>query len=235
MLLSSYEWILFDADETLFSFDAFRGLKQMFAGYGVDFSAADFAEYQLVNKPLWLQYQNGDISATSLQHRRFQLWAQRLSQTPAQLNSDFLAAMAEICQPLDGVSNLLNALRGQVKLGIITNGFTELQQVRLQRTGFREHFDLLVISEQIGVAKPHPQIFEHALAAMGSPARERVLMVGDNPDADILGGLNAGLHTCWLNADNKPQPAHIQPHYQVSSMAELELKLFAPSSALSSR
>ncbi len=226
MLLKSYEWILFDADETLFEFDACRGLKHMFAGYGVEFSDHDFVEYQTVNKPLWVQYQNGEIGATQLQHQRFQAWAQRLSQTPAQLNRDFLAAMAEICQPLQGVTNLLNALRGRVKLGIITNGFTELQQVRLERTGFLEHFDLLVISEQVGVAKPHPDIFEHALAAMGSPARDRVLMVGDNPDSDIVGGHLAGFHTCWLNADNKPTPNYINPRYQVASMAELERKLF---------
>jgi YjjG family noncanonical pyrimidine nucleotidase len=226
MLVNSYDWILFDADETLFEFDAYRGLQQMFADYDVEFTEIDFIEYQSVNKPLWEQYQQGAITATELQHRRFSRWARQVSQTPAQLNSDFLAAMAEICQPLHGVSNLLNALRGRVKLGIITNGFTELQQRRLERTGFREHFDLLVISEQIGVAKPHPDIFEHALAAMGTPARKRVLMVGDNLDADIVGGLNAGLHTCWVNAANKPTPKHIAPHYQVTSMAELEQKLF---------
>ena len=226
MLVNRYDWILFDADETLFEFDAYRGLQQMFVRYDVDFSKNDFIEYQSLNKPLWDQYQQGAITATQLQHQRFQAWAQRLSQSPAQLNRDFLAAMAEICQPLHGVTNLLNALRGRVKLGIITNGFTELQQVRLERTGFLEHFDLLVISEQVGVAKPHPDIFEHALAAMGTPARDRVLMVGDNPDSDIVGGHLAGLHTCWLNADNKPTPNYINPHYQVASMAELERKLF---------
>ena len=226
MLVNRYDWILFDADETLFEFDAYRGLQQMFVRYDVDFSKNDFIEYQSRNKPLWDQYQQGAITATQLQHQRFQAWAQRLSQSPAQLNSDFLAAMAEICQPLHGVTDLLNALRGRVKLGIITNGFTELQQVRLERTGFLEHFDLLVISEQVGVAKPHPDIFEHALAAMGTPARDRVLMVGDNPDSDIVGGHLAGLHTCWLNADNKPTPNYINPHYQVASMAELERKLF---------
>jgi 5'-nucleotidase len=130
--------------------------------------------------------------------------------------------MADICAPLHGASKLLNTLRGKVKLGIITNGFTELQQVRLERTGFRDHFDVLIISEQVGVAKPHPDIFEHALSVMGHPSRDKVLMVGDNPDSDILGGLNAGLHTCWVNADNKPEPADIKPHYQVSSLTELE-------------
>ncbi|HFE7748092.1 MULTISPECIES: pyrimidine 5'-nucleotidase [Enterobacter] len=220
--MKPYEWILFDADETLFEFDALRGLKLMFSRFGINFSDADFSEYQLVNKPLWVQYQNGEISATQLQHQRFQSWAQRLDETPKALNSAFLSAMADICAPLHGAANLLNTLRGKMKLGIITNGFTELQQVRLERTGFRDHFDVLIISEQVGVAKPHPEIFEYALSAMGHPSRERVLMVGDNPDSDILGGLNAGLHTCWVNADNKPEPTDIKPHYQVSSLSELE-------------
>lgn len=220
--MKPYEWILFDADETLFEFDALRGLKLMFSRFGINFSDADFSEYQLVNKPLWVQYQNGEISATQLQHQRFQSWAERLDETPKTLNSAFLSAMADICAPLHGAANLLNTLRGKMKLGIITNGFTELQQVRLERTGFRDHFDVLIISEQVGVAKPHPEIFEYALSAMGHPSRERVLMVGDNPDSDILGGLNAGLHTCWVNADNKPEPTDIKPHYQVSSLSELE-------------
>ena len=220
--MKSYEWILFDADETLFEFDALRGLKLMFSRFGVDFSDADFSEYQSVNKPLWVQYQNGEISAAQLQHQRFESWAQRLDETPKTLNSAFLSAMADICQPLNGAADLLNTLRGKVKLGIITNGFTELQQIRLERTGFREHFDVLIISEQVGVAKPHPDIFAHALSTMGNPSRERVLMVGDNPDSDILGGLNAGLHTCWVNTDNKPVPVGITPHYQVSSLPELE-------------
>ena len=220
--MKPYEWILFDADETLFEFDALRGLKLMFSRFGINFSDADFSEYQLVNKPLWVQYQNGEISATQLQCQRFQSWAERLDETPKTLNSAFLSAMADICAPLQGAANLLNTLRGKMKLGIITNGFTELQQVRLERTGFRDHFDVLIISEQVGVAKPHPEIFEYALSAMGHPSRERVLMVGDNPDSDILGGLNAGLHTCWVNADNKPEPTDIKPHYQVSSLSELE-------------
>ena len=220
--MKPYEWILFDADETLFEFDALRGLKLMFSRFGINFSDADFSEYQLVNKPLWVQYQNGEISATQLQYQRFQSWAERLDETPKTLNSAFLSAMADICAPLQGAANLLNTLRGKMKLGIITNGFTELQQVRLERTGFRDHFDVLIISEQVGVAKPHPEIFEYALSAMGHPSRERVLMVGDNPDSDILGGLNAGPHTCWVNADNKPEPTDIKPHYQVSSLSELE-------------
>ena len=212
-----YQWILFDADETLFCFDAFAGLKLMFQGFGVDFTPADFDEYQLVNKPLWVDYQDGKITAAELQTIRFEPWAAKLAVTALTLNSAFLSAMAEICAPLPGVRELLAALQGKAKLGIITNGFTELQTVRLKRTGLQHHFDILVISENVGIAKPDVGIFEHALHLMGNPARDTVLMVGDNPHSDIQGGINAGIHTCWYNVHDHQAPAGIAPHYQVSS------------------
>ena len=221
-LLKHYDWILFDADETLFEFDALAGLKLMFSRFNVDFTEQDYQEYQLINKPLWVDYQNNQITAKVLQCRRFDVWSARLNMLSENLNSAFLSAMAEICVPLEGAVSLLEFLSGKVKLGIITNGFTELQQERLERTGLKHHFEFIVISEEVGLAKPHSGIFDHALALMGNPERDRVLMVGDNPDSDILGGINAGFHTCWLNADNREVPAHITPTHQVISLGELE-------------
>ncbi|PKH25381.1 noncanonical pyrimidine nucleotidase, YjjG family [Enterobacterales bacterium CwR94] len=224
-MLTHWDWILFDADDTLFHFDSFAGLQRLFAHYDVPFTRTDFDAYQAVNQPLWVEYQNGTISALQLQHRRFEGWAQRLNVTPHDLNEGFLAAMAEICLPLDGATALLEALKGRVKMGIITNGFTALQQARLTRTGFLDHFDLLVISEQVGYAKPHPAIFDHALQRAGNPPRERVMMVGDNPDSDILGGINAGLATCWLNVHQRARPQGITPTWEVQSLHELHQKL----------
>ena len=217
-----WDWILFDADETLFTFDAFSGLQRMFNDYSVTFTPDDYQAYQAVNKPLWVDYQNGAITASQLQLRRFESWADRLSVPPEDLNSAFLNAMAEICTPLPGAVSLLNALKGKVKMGIITNGFTALQQIRLARTGLRDMFDVLVISEQVGVAKPDRKIFDYALAQMGNPSRERVLMVGDTAESDILGGMNAGLATCWLNAHGRALPQGVFPTWQVASLVELE-------------
>ena len=220
--MKSYEWIFFDADDTLFDFDAFRGLQLMFGNLGVTFTEQDYQDYEIINKPLWVEYQNGTITAQQLQVQRFNTWADKLFVSPQSLNSAFMTAMAEICRPLAGAASLLFALKGSLKFGIITNGFTELQQIRLERTGFKDYFDLLVTSEQAGIAKPHPGIFEYALSLIGNPARTQVLMVGDNPYSDILGGINAGLDTCWLNVNNKPAPEGILPSYEVSSLAALE-------------
>ncbi|HGX4500576.1 TPA: HAD-IA family hydrolase, partial [Escherichia coli] len=77
-------------------------------------------------------------------------------------------------------------------------------------------------SEEVGVAKPNKKIFDYALEQAGNPDRSRVLMVGDTAESDILGGINAGLATCWLNAHNREQPEGIAPTWTVSSLHELE-------------
>lgn len=225
--VKAFSWILFDADETLFHFDAYAGLQLLFKSYGVDFTPEHYQVYQALNQPLWLQYQNSEISAQQLQEQRFGYWGEQLKVAPSVLNAGFLQAMAHVCTPLPGAVSLLNALQGKAKLGIITNGFTDLQQIRLERTGLHNHFDILVISEQVGVAKPHPQIFAHAMQLMGSPDPASVLMVGDNPIADIGGGKQAGFYTCWLNRSGATLPAGISADAEVQSLAQLETLLSA--------
>ncbi|MGK8934193.1 pyrimidine 5'-nucleotidase [Pluralibacter gergoviae] len=223
--MTNWDWIFFDADETLFTFDSFSGLQRLFLDYSVTFTADDFQYYQAVNKPLWVDYQNGAITSLQLQHMRFESWASRLRVKPGDLNEAFMTAMAEICAPLPGAVSLLNALKGKVKMGIITNGFTSLQQRRLERTGLSDYFDLMIISEEVGVAKPDRRIFDYALEQAGNPDRSRVMMVGDNASSDVLGGINAGLATCWLNAHQQELPAGISPTWTVTTLAELEQRL----------
>ncbi|RZF79132.1 dUMP phosphatase [Pseudoalteromonas sp. CO325X] len=220
-----YPWILFDADETLFHFDAKAGLTHMFARYEVDFADADYRTFEAVNRPLWVAYQDNTITAQQLQERRFEQWSERLGVSARELNLRFMEAMAEICQPLPGAIELLNALQGKAKLGIITNGFTELQSARLEKTGLKGAFEWLVISEQVGYAKPHMAVFDHAFALMGHPPKEQILMVGDTLESDIVGGINAGIDTCWLNRHEKQAPAHMTPTYEVKSLCQLRTLL----------
>ena len=77
------------------------------------------------------------------------------------------------------------------------------------------------ISEKIGAAKPSAKFFEYALRDLGITNRRRVLVVGDDLLADIKGGLNAGLDTCWVNFKNQENNTGIQPKYTVTSFEEL--------------
>lgn len=219
----TYQWVLFDADETLFHFDNFSGLKHLFAQYDVVFGQTEFDQYQSLNKPLWVAYQEGKITAEQLQTRRFEYWSNRLNVDAKRLNEQFLDAMAQICTTLPGAVELVQFLHDKhIKMGIITNGFARLQQIRLERTGFLPYFSPVVISELVGVAKPHPRIFEKALEQMGYPDKKNILMVGDTLESDIRGGNEAGLDTCWLNHHrNQHQTSDIKPTYEIHSLFEL--------------
>ena len=216
-----YQWIFFDADETLFHFDNFAGLVRMFSKHGIDFKQSDFDAYQAINKPLWVEYQNGSITAEQLQTRRFKHWSEKLAISERTLNKEFLDAMAEICETLTGAEQLVQSLTAQgVKLGIITNGFKQLQKVRLEKTGLDQYFDSVITSEEIGVAKPNPIIFEAAMKSLSVTDKTKVLMVGDTLESDILGGIKFGIDTCWLNSHNKTNN-EIKPTFEVTSLQDL--------------
>lgn len=216
-----YDWVIFDADETLFHFDAFAGLKRLFQSYDVVFTKQDYDFYQQTNQPLWLAYQQGEISAKTLQVTRFNHWANKLNVSPEQLNTGFLNAMAQICKTLPGARRLLELLSPTTQLMIITNGFTALQQIRLEKTALSHFFEHVIISEQVGVAKPDVRIFEHAFSLMGNPDKSKVLMIGDTLSSDIQGGKNAGIDTCWINHDGEKVKDTVGATYQVACLTQL--------------
>ncbi|ALS99890.1 pyrimidine 5'-nucleotidase [Lacimicrobium alkaliphilum] len=222
-----YQWILFDADDTLFDFDAFAGLRLAFARFELDFAEQDFNLFLDVSMPLWRDYQEGRISSAELQRRRFEHWAARHGLDASVINEAFVEAMADSSRLLPGAAELLEALAGKATLGIITNGFTQMQQPRLDNNKVSHHFEHLVISEQVGVAKPHPDIFEHTFKLLGNPPKDNILMVGDNPHADVQGGINAGIHTCWLNHHGQARPEGITPHHEVQDLHQLRALLEA--------
>ncbi|HGO5853505.1 TPA: pyrimidine 5'-nucleotidase [Mannheimia haemolytica] len=216
-----YQWILFDADETLFSFNSYLGLKAMLARYQIDFSEQDYQQFQAVNKPLWVAYQNNEITAQDIQTRRFAKLSAQTGVEPLKLNQELMAEMALVSKPLEGVLEMLNALYGKVKMGIVTNGFTDLQQKRLENTDTAHFFDIVVISEQIGAAKPDRQVFDYAFALMDEFDKTKVLMVGDTLASDILGGNNAGIDTCWVNLHRADNNTQIKPTYEIHDIRQI--------------
>jgi len=217
-----YSYVLFDADETLFRFDILAGMTRMFKKYGVNFTQDDYIHYQKTNKQLWVDYQNGVISADYLQVTRFNEWSAKLNVSAKELNDAFLDAMAQICEPLPGAVELLNKLKPQARLGIITNGFARLQTVRLEHTGLKDMFEWLVISELVGIAKPNKAIFKHTFELMGNPDKSQILMVGDTASSDILGGNNVGIDTCWLQHPGEQLPEGITPTYTITKLEQLQ-------------
>lgn len=139
------------------------------------------AEYHALNHRLWQQYNSGEIDAAHLQQTRFSLFAEQVDVAPMAMNDTFLQQIIALSVPLEGVVETLEALKGQVRMGIITNGFSLPQRGRLSKLGWSEWFEPLVISDEVQVTKPAAAIFQHTLALMGQPSPARVLMVGTTP------------------------------------------------------
>jgi 5'-nucleotidase len=220
-LISQFDWILFDADNTLFHFNDYEGFKQLLNQYKLPIKENDFSDYKKLNTELWQAFERGEISANDIASQRFSKWAQVAQKTSEELNQHFLQIMVSACTPMPGVYQLLDFLKGKVKCAIITNGFEALQHERLKHHQLSSAFEFVLSSEKANSAKPNQPIFSQAFALMDQPARERVLMVGDNPHSDIVGGNNYGIYTCWLNSDNKIVPASIQPDFEISGLKEL--------------
>lgn len=218
-----YDWVVFDADETLFTFDTRQGLQSLFGRFKLTFDDQVLGEFKAVNAPLWQGFQNGALSATDIKRKRFLPWEQHFGMPSEDINTEFMHCMAAISETIDGTYPLLNALRGNVKMGIITNGFTELQQARLEKTQTQQYFDFLVVSEEVGIAKPDPAIFHHTRKQYMDDRvpQQRILMVGDNLHSDIVGGINAGWDTCWFNRSGDILSTDIAPTHTITHLDEL--------------
>ena len=106
---------------------------------------------------------------------------------------------------------------------LLTNGLKAVQRPRFARSALRECFHDVVISEEVGFAKPDPRIFDIAFERMGQPAKEEVLMVGDSLNADIRGGIGYGIDTCWFNPEGAPREggSELAIRYEIRHLGEL--------------
>ncbi|MGH9371872.1 MAG: HAD family hydrolase, partial [Vicinamibacterales bacterium] len=99
----------------------------------------------------------------------------------------------------------LRLVRERARVGIVSNNLLDEQQDKLRHCGLHALVDELVVSEEAGVSKPDPGIFEIALQRLGCPAEEAV-MVGDSWAADVIGAISAGIRPIWFNPMGKRAP-----------------------------
>jgi len=104
---------------------------------------------------------------------------------------------------LEGADAVVHGLLPDYRLALVTNGLQDVQRPRLLNSSLRDCFEHIFISEEIGAAKPTRTYFDAVFAALGQPAREKVLIIGDSLSSDMRGGLDYGIDTCWYNPKGK--------------------------------
>lgn len=215
-----------DLDDTLIDFkaNARASLAQMYRDEPMlrnHFADAESwtETYEIHNHRLWDLYSRSEITQPELRIERFRrplldggVPEPQATETASRYDTLYLDILAEQRRMIPGAIELIHALKslGHIRLGILSNGFNEVQHRKLDNTGLTPLIDFIVLSDDIGINKPDPRIFTHAMETVGDLNPRHHLMIGDNPMTDIAGALNAGWTAIWFNPDhhdNAPEGA----------------------------
>ena len=222
----AYHWLLFDADGTLFDYDRAErtALERALRQIGVSFDPSHLADYRRINQSLWQRVEKGELTPGVVKVRRFELLldAIRVAHSPGDLSASYLEHLANCSELVEDAAAVLAALHRKYRIAILTNGLTVVQRGRLSRSVIRHHVSDIIISEEIGAAKPARAFFDTAFARLGHPAKREVLMIGDGWSSDIQGAVQYGIDACWYNPARKPRPAHTEITREITSLRELQ-------------
>lgn len=228
-MAARYRNLFFDLDDTLWAFsenarDTFREMYGKY-GYGRYFDSFEhfYGLYTRRNLQLWEAYGQGRITKDELNRQRFFYPLQQVGVEDAELaqafSRDFFAVIPTCKKLMPHAKEVLEYLSGRYRLYILSNGFRELQYRKMCSAGIEGYFRKIVLSDDIGILKPHIEIFHFALSATQSEAKES-LMIGDNWDNDIAGARNAGWHQVYYAPmDDSPLP--FRPTYRICDLQEL--------------
>ncbi len=220
-----YSWLLFDADGTLFDYERAEraALEQALTQTGVPLAPGYLATYQRINKALWQGVERGEITPGVVKVRRFErlLEAIQVTHSAAALSAAYLECLANCSELLEHAETVLEGLHRKYRIAILTNGLTVVQRGRLARSAIRHHISDLIISEEIGTAKPAKKFFDTAFARLGHPAKREVLMIGDGWASDIQGAVQYGIDACWYNPGRKPRPDSLEITREIACLREL--------------
>ena len=215
------EWIFFDLDDTLWDFAA-NSLRSLEYIYNETALVRDkfpsyhrFLDvYHTHNSRMWEEFAKGNVTSDFIKTERWRatLFPETSPDNPPseciEINDSYLSKLATFPYMPDGVIPLLEKLVKSKIIGVISNGFADTQYRKLNSSGLWKYVARMIVSDEVGIQKPDPRLFDYAISETGASGIP--VMVGDNPDTDILGALLAGWKAIWYNPANKDFPYTIE-------------------------
>ncbi len=226
--MTGIEHIFFDLDHTLWDFDKNSALtfQQIFEEQNIKLDFDEFLKvYIPLNLSYWRLYREDKISKETLRYKRLKDVFDALNYEVSdelihQISEDYINYLPNHNFLIEGTIELLKYLKPKYKLHIITNGFKEVQNRKLNNSGIRGFFDVIVTSESVGVKKPNPKIFNFALEQANSKP-ENCVMIGDSLEADVIGSQNLNITPVFFNPNKEEHETSVKTVVEL-----LEIKQF---------
>ncbi|WP_347159721.1 YjjG family noncanonical pyrimidine nucleotidase [Pontibacter chitinilyticus] len=230
--MKTYTHILFDLDHTLWDFEknseeTLYTLYDQFdlARFGSFTSESFYKKYKFVNNRLWDLYRKGKIDQKQLRDARFVKTLMGLGLQHHQVPKEISKAYTDLCPTKTAVfpftHEVLEYLQSKYSLHIVTNGFKDMQHVKMSGSKLTNYFQEIVTSECCGYKKPDKRIFDHVLERIGSRAEE-CLMIGDNVECDIEGARISGIDQVYFNPDKIKAKIHPRPTFEIHCLSQLK-------------
>lgn len=224
-----YRHLFWDLDHTLWDFERNSKLalqelfdeKQLASKLGADFS--DFhSTYKRYNEWLWEKYRHGLVSKADLRINRFLNTLVHFGNEDRAMakwmEEEYLKRSPYMPYLMPGAMDVLEYAKSKYTMHVITNGFEEVQHIKLDKSGLEPFFAEIITSESVGVRKPDPYIFKYALRKTGATQTD-ALMIGDNWDADVMGAKESGIDQVFFNPDKKE--INLEPTFEIMELMEL--------------
>lgn len=230
MPTKEYKHLFFDLDHTLWDFEknSYEALVEIFSKHnltelGVSNFDNFFGRYKVINEFYWDEYRKGLIEKEKLRYIRFhealQEFGVRDLLLAKRVADDYVGISPKKKNLRPFAIDVLTYLKAKYVLHIITNGFQEVQYIKLKNSGLIDFFDVIVTSESAGYKKPAPQIFTHSMRQAGAKRKES-LMIGDNLVADLIGARGVGMDQVFYNIDKVRHSEKLT--YEISCLSELK-------------
>jgi putative hydrolase of the HAD superfamily len=226
----AYKSIFLDLDNTLWDINqnGRECLEEVYHDYEYNRFYPTFEEYYAVylpnNNHLWSLYSQGGIDKEELTVERFLAPLRPFGvddpEYAKHLSLDFLERTTRKTRLMEGAKELLDYLKPRYRMHILSNGFSEIQYKKINNSGLARYFDKIILSEEAGINKPHPDMFTYALKNTNS-RRDQTIMIGDSWDADIVGAYRSRIAQIWFNPADARSDG-FDPTFTVRSLKEIK-------------
>ena len=219
------EFLFLDLDDTILDFHKAERLaiSRTFRSFGLEPTDQVLERYHVINRQHWERLERGELTRDQVLTGRFQMLFEELG-IPAQpqaIAKGYEHNLGLGHYFLPGAKEALDTLRGKYRLFLASNGTASVQHSRLTSAGLYPYFEEVFVSQALGANKPSRAFFDACAARIPGYDPRKALMVGDSLTSDILGGINAGMKTCWVCPRGTQGRPDIVPDYRIEALSQL--------------